>query len=95
MLGTKAEPALRTKAAGAIGRLLFANDMANTLLPRMGTEGPRIARLANVLVRHMEIMDTNPRVFPKPALKDPGPTKLFSGFYRFYRGSSLPLTMCR
>ena len=95
MVGTTAEPASRTSAADALGLLLFAGRTANNLVPRMGTEGPRIARLANALARRMEIMGTNPRVSPKPALKDPVPTQLLSGFYRFYRGSSLSLTMCR
>ena len=71
MLGTKAEPALRTKAAETFGLLLFSKDSSASFVAKLGAEGRDIVRLAATLARHMQIMDDSPRVFSAASLQEP------------------------
>ena len=60
MLGTKAHPKLRAKAAETFGLLLFVTDLLRDRAVEMGAEGALLLDAGECLCKIMEILQTSP-----------------------------------
>ena len=70
MLGTRAQPKLRTKAAETWGILLFVTDMLTKYAANVGDTARTLREAGTAAITHMEICSANPVSLPARAVQD-------------------------
>ena len=76
MVGTAAEPKLKTKAMETFGLLLFLIDMLTQHAGVIGADAARFAEAGRMLVRYLEIVRSSPVNMHPAAIQEPHPFPL-------------------
>eukprot|EP00969_Alexandrium_andersonii_P277613 12271443-Alexandrium_andersonii.AAC.1 len=71
MTGTREHPVCKTKGAETKGMLFFLVDLVSSHRNKI-EDGGAILELGNLLLRHLEILETSPRRLSKKAHQDHG-----------------------
>jgi len=70
MLGTKADPQLKTKAAETFGILVFLDDNMDKFSDSLGADAPRYKEAAHLLLRYIRIVKSHGVNLPRDIQQD-------------------------